>query len=110
MGINQRIVTPSDLRSSRRAVMPYHPTFRSDKVFLPLQAADMVAGEMRLLAEDYPDNPQFIGHLCPHLPLSKWIRDIGEADMEASHEHLLRSLDREERERNALHKNPGCGD
>jgi hypothetical protein len=66
---------------NRLAVMPYHPMFRDDRDFLPLQAADMLAGELRLQAEGYPDNPDWIGTLCPSLPVSKWFTEIGEAKL-----------------------------
>jgi hypothetical protein len=61
-----------------------------------LQAADILAGELGLVAEDYPDNPSFIGTLCPNLPVSQLFRDIGDADMNAMHAHLMHSLEREE--------------
>lgn len=67
---------------ARRAVIPSHPMFRDDKVFVPLQAADMLAGELRLTAEDYPDNPSFIGKLCPRLSVSHYFKDINETELE----------------------------
>ena len=92
----------------RFAVMPVRPWFRKDQEFVILQAADMLAGELRLTAEDYEDNPSFIGTLCPHLTVSRHLKDIGEADLNDLHEHLVQTLEREEGEAHALHKLGGC--
>jgi len=75
---------------ARLAVMPLHPIFRSDKTFVLLQAADMLAGEFRLIAENYPDNPSFIGTLCPSLPVSKHVADMDEPTLERLHAHVVR--------------------
>lgn len=78
------------------AVVPNYPMFRDDQVFLPLQGADLVAGEMRLAAEDYADNPSFIGDLCPNLRVSRFFTVIGERHMKELHEHLRQSAERDE--------------
>ena len=96
--------------AARSAVMPYHPMFRDDKEWVILQAADMLAGELRLTMEDYPDNPSFIGNLCPSLPVSRFFTVITEEKMEQLHDHLIASMEREEAELNALHKRSVCGD
>jgi hypothetical protein len=62
--------------------------FRDDTEVVMLQAADMLAGELRLVAEDYPDNPTFIGNLCPDLAVSKNFIEIGEALIEEMHDYL----------------------
>lgn len=100
----------------RFAVMPAWPGFRNDQDFVILQAADMLAGELRLIAEDYEDNPLFIGKLCPNLTVSRHFKDIGDADLKDLHEHLVATLEREEREMlereereaQASHKVDGC--
>ncbi len=67
------------------ALMPPHPMFRDDKDFVVIQAADMLTGEQRLLAENYADNPDFIGHLCPSLPRSKHCTVFDEVALEQVH-------------------------
>jgi Protein of unknown function (DUF3800) len=94
----------------RLAVMPLHPVFRDDKKFVLLQAADMIAGEIRLVVEKYPDNPAFIGTLCPNLAVSRFDECIDEARLEQIHEHTVRFIEEEERAANALHKKGGCED
>lgn len=81
----------------RRAVMPHHLMMRDDREFLPLQAADLLAGELRLCAEDYPDNPDFIGKLCPHLRTSPYCIVIGEEQMQEMHLYLTTRVDIEAR-------------
>ena len=81
----------------RRAVMPYHLTMRDDQEFLPLQAADLLAGELRLCAEDYPDSPAFIGKLCPSLRASPYCEVIGEDKMQELHLYLCDRLQIEAR-------------
>jgi hypothetical protein len=70
----------------RRALLPHQPIFRDDKDFVVLQAADMLAGDLRLKAENYPNKPSFVGKLCPHLKTSTY--DIGEKTMRTIHERL----------------------
>ena len=77
------------------AVLPYYPMFRDDQEFLPLQGADLLAGEMRLAAEDYPDNPSFVGSLCPDLRVSPFFVVIGEPTMREAHEHLIASAEQD---------------
>jgi hypothetical protein len=52
----------------RLAVMPIQPWFRDDKEFVVLQAADMLAGETRLLPVTDKPAPLVEG-LCPKLKL-----------------------------------------
>jgi uncharacterized protein DUF3800 len=94
----------------RQAVMPVQPWFRDDSDFVMLQAADLLAGELRLASEDYPDNPRFIGRLCPNLHVSRYCRTIDESELEALHEHLIGALEREEQATLGLHKRSTCGD
>src|SRR5439155_4541192 len=51
----------------RLAVMPLLPGFRDDREFVILQAADLLAGDIRLTAENSPDNPPFVGELCRNI-------------------------------------------
>jgi hypothetical protein len=78
------------------AVVPSYPMFRDDRVFVPLQGADLVVGEMRLFAENYADNPWFIGDLCPNLRVSRFFIVIGEQYMKDIHAHLLYTAERDE--------------
>lgn len=70
----------------RRALFPHQPIFRDDKDFVVLQAADMLAGDLRLKAENYPNKPSFVGKLCPHLKTSTY--EIGEQIMQTIHARL----------------------
>jgi uncharacterized protein DUF3800 len=94
----------------RSAVLPVQPWFRDDKECVILQAADLLAGELRLASEGYSDNPEFVGTLCPHLRVSKFYGDIGEQQLGRVHTHLTETLEREERAAEALHKQGGCDD
>lgn len=64
------------------AVMPTQPLFRDDKDFVVLQAADLLAGEQRLLAIADVDRYGFLRKdkksLCSGLPVSKHYGDITE--------------------------------
>ncbi len=64
----------------RLAVMPFQPWFRDDQDFVMLQAADMLAGELRLSpVDDKPAPLQEI--LCPKLKASGFFHVIVESDM-----------------------------
>jgi hypothetical protein len=75
---------------ARKAVMPIMPWFRDDKEFVLLQAADLIAGELRLLAE--PGAPPFIGELCPKLQRSNHFYSLGEDDMRAIDAHIRQGV------------------
>ena len=77
----------------RRGVMPIQPWFRDDRNFVVLQAADMLAGESRLVAENHENNPSFIGALCPNLTVLR--KDIGVSEMKDLHTHLEDQLGRD---------------
>lgn len=66
---------------ARRAVMPVQPWFRNDMDFVILQAADMLAGEARLLPEDSPMSR--IGDLCPRLKATGHFKFVTENDLRA---------------------------
>ncbi len=63
-----------------QSVMPIQPWFRDDKDFVVLQAADLLAGETRMLGSD-SEGPPFVGTLCPRLQAQGRFRLIGEQDM-----------------------------
>lgn len=65
-----------------RAVMPIQPWFRNDLDFVMLQAADMLAGEARLLGVDDKPAPLREG-LCPKLKASGHFKLIDYNDMRA---------------------------
>jgi hypothetical protein len=80
----------------RFAVMPEQLTFRDDRTFVLVQAADMLAGNLRLAGENYEDNPPFIGKLCPKRQVSKILKpDIGVDEMAAIDRHLQEALARD---------------
>jgi hypothetical protein len=56
----------ADTEPQRAAVMPLQPWFRNDRDFAALQAADLLAGDVRLSAEKDPLTDE-IGVLCPRL-------------------------------------------
>ncbi len=66
------------------AVMPFQPTFSDDKSLVLLQAADMLAGEARLVPADDKPAPLREG-LCPRLKINGRYRLINEG--------LLREFD-----------------
>ncbi len=72
----------------RLAVLPLLPGFRDDKDFVMLQAADLLAGQMRLVAEN-GDNADFLFGLCPNLRVSRYFRIISDQDLQQMSELLL---------------------
>jgi hypothetical protein len=74
-------VLRSEIDPARRAVMPIRPRFGDDKDFAALQAADLLAGELRLLPEQSPMSR--IGDLCPKLKASGHFKMIDENDLHA---------------------------
>ena len=72
----------------RFAVMPIRPWFRDDRECVMLQAADLLAGQMRLCAEDGKD-VEFVLDLCPHLNVSRWFKVIDEEEIQDMNEHVL---------------------
>jgi uncharacterized protein DUF3800 len=68
------------LRPEVRAVLPIQPWFRDDKNFVVLQAADLVAGDYRLRAEERSDL-SFIGTLLPDTHVSPRSRVFDESTL-----------------------------
>jgi hypothetical protein len=74
--------------TARYALTPLLPGFRDDKDFVMLQAADLVAGQMRLAAEDGED-ADFMYDLTPNLRVSKWFTAIGDDELSQINEMIL---------------------
>jgi hypothetical protein len=77
------------------AVMPFQPTFSNDKELVLLQAADMLAGEARLVPVDDKPAPLREG-LCPRLKLTGRYVVINESilrDMDAFQRRYIREHD-----------------
>ena len=81
------------------AVMPVQPTFIDDKTLVLLQAADMLAGEARLVPADDKPAPLREG-LCPRLKVNGRYRVINE--------ELLRELDAHMRRHTREHDGPNA--
>jgi hypothetical protein len=80
----------------RFAVMPQQLAFRDDKTFLLVQAADMLAGNLRLAGENYEDNPPFVGKLRPKRQVSQLLKpDIGGDEMDQIDRHLQEAFARD---------------
>jgi len=73
---------------ARYALAPLLPGFRDDKDFVMLQAADLVAGQLRLVAEN-GENADFLVDLTPNLRMSKWFRAISDDDLSQINEMTL---------------------
>ncbi len=67
----------------RLAVLPVQPWFRDDRDFVVLQAADLLAGRLRLNLE----SPGPVVDLCPDLRVSRYFRVL---EMQDASEHLIR--------------------
>ena len=79
---------------SIHCLLPSEPWFRDDRTFLPLQAADLVAGNMRLAAEGEPLSGS-IGTICPSLDISEHSKSFDKAALQYSSRAiwtLLRSI------------------
>ena len=63
-----------------RSVLPVMPGFRDDKEFVLLQAADLLAGELRLMSPD-DDAESMFGSLCPKLKSGGYFHMITETQM-----------------------------
>jgi hypothetical protein len=67
---------------------PYQPWFRDDKEFVMLQAADLLAGEIRLLGRD--DDPfPYVGTICKRLKADGHFKLINAKDLAALDAHLI---------------------
>jgi hypothetical protein len=73
------------------AVMPSQPTFSDDKTLVLLQAADMLAGEARLVPVDDKPAPLREG-LCPRLKVNGRYRVIREAILHELDAHMRRHI------------------
>jgi hypothetical protein len=71
----------------QQAVLPIQPWFRDDMDFVMLQAADLVAGEVRLVAENPNKRPVGAGMLSLNLPLSKHSEVLDESTLLKMHTH-----------------------
>lgn len=79
----------------RRAVIPEMPWFRNDKDWVILQAADLLAGEMRIIAEQKTTGlapPAFFNCLCPRLKSSGHFKLIAEEEMREMEHHVRQTL------------------
>ena len=63
----------------RRAVMPIQPWYRDDRDFVVLQAADLLAGDLRLSSEK--NQIVALEGLCPKLKASEIFKAIDESAM-----------------------------
>jgi hypothetical protein len=75
----------------RYAVMPVQPWFRDDKEWVMLQAADLIAGDMRLGTLPDAERPKFCDGLFKKLRMSGMCMDIGADKMLEVHQHVTES-------------------
>jgi hypothetical protein len=77
-----------------KAVLPLQPWFRDDQEFVVLQAADMLAGQMRMAAEKKA--PSWVVSLCPRLRVSRFSRIFDEPGLRGLVADLHRSADKQD--------------